>query len=55
MQGMDAIKEMLKKNLCRGDFDSCARYMVFRAKGRESVPSDLYPNQKERAQEILKG
>jgi hypothetical protein len=54
MKGLDTIKEMLKKNLCQNDFNSCARYMVFRGLGREHVPADLYPNQRDRAQELLK-
>jgi hypothetical protein len=53
MQGLEATKEMLKANLCRGDFESCARYTVFKAKGRENVPSDLYPNQRDRARSII--
>ena len=30
---------------CKGDNSGCARYMVFKALGREEVPLDLYPNQ----------
>lgn len=55
MHGLETIKEMLKKNYCKSDFSQCARYLVFKAKGRENVPIDLYPNQQDRAKAILRG
>lgn len=45
--------EMTKKRYCRGDFKSCARYMVCKALGRDKVPTDLYPGQKDRALAML--
>jgi hypothetical protein len=45
---------MFKKAFCRGDNSSCARYMIFVSLGREAVPLDLFPNQVDRALEILK-
>jgi hypothetical protein len=49
MQNMPAAANLLKKRLCQGDNANCARYMVLCALGREKVPSDLSPNQTERA------
>jgi len=46
--------EMLKRRYCLDDYASCARYMVFSGKGKEYVPADLFPNQQDRAGEILK-
>lgn len=51
-QGMGGI---YKKKYCLGDKLQCARYMVFKKLGKPSVPANLYPNQLERAKEILSG
>ncbi|MCK4757852.1 MAG: hypothetical protein KAS67_05330 [Thermoplasmata archaeon] len=48
--GMSA---MYKMNYCRGDYKSCARYMVSKELGKEKVPVDLYPNMCERAKKII--
>ncbi len=39
---------------CVDDFTSCARYQVRKTVGPEKLPGDLYPRQKERADEIIK-
>ena len=53
MANMPAMAEIYKQRYCKGNFQECARYMVFKALGKPSVPSDLFPNQKERALKIL--
>ena len=53
MANMPTIAEMMKKRLCKEDNSECARYMVFKALGKPRVPSDLFPNQIERAQQII--
>jgi len=53
MSSMPTAAEMMKKNYCLGDNTKCARYMVFKALGREKVPVDLFPNQVERAESII--
>lgn len=55
MEMMPAMAEMFKRNYCLGDNSGCARYMVYRAKGKGQVPPDLYPNDRERAEEIVAG
>lgn len=50
-----ATAGLFKNRYCLGDSSNCARHMVFKALGREAVPADLYPNQQERAQELLAG
>lgn len=47
--------DLYKAKYCKGDFSACARYMVKEAWGKESIPADLYPNETERAQEMLRG
>jgi hypothetical protein len=53
MANMPSMAEMMKNRYCRDDFTSCARYRVFKALGREAVPSDLFPNQPENAEQLL--
>lgn len=47
------ITIMIKRKLCRGDNTGCARYMVSKAVGKEHVPTNLIPNQVDRAEEII--
>ncbi|WP_428565867.1 MAG: hypothetical protein ACP59X_05410 [Solidesulfovibrio sp. DCME] len=53
MQNMPAAANSLKKRLCRGDNALCARHMVVVALGRQHVPSDLTPNQLDRAKSLI--
>ena len=39
--------EVLKEKYCRNNNLNCARYMVANALGKEFMPKDLEPNQKE--------
>lgn len=47
------LGSMYKKKYCEGDRSSCARYMVSSRLGKEFVPANLYPNMKDKAEEIL--
>ena len=54
MKSKPATANLMKRKYCKGgDYSSCARFMIFRALGRDAVPSDLFPNQREKAAEIL--
>lgn len=53
MVDMPVTKEITRKRFCKGDNSQCARYMVFKALGRDKVPSALFPSQVEIAQEII--
>lgn len=53
MLNMPGLSEMYKNQFCRQDYSKCARYMVYKELGKENVPLDLFPNQKERAEKIL--
>ena len=54
MGNKPALSEMYKKNFCKGDFVNCARHIVKEALGKQFVPPDLFPNQHERAKELIK-
>lgn len=53
MADMPSMADMYKNRYCRIDHTSCARYRVFEVLGREKVPTDLYPNDGERATALI--
>ncbi len=58
MESMPAMAEMVKAQYCSGDRADnmkCARHMVFVVRGRDGVPSDLYPSELARAEALLAG
>lgn len=54
MQNMPATADILKEKYCKDGYAACARYMVFKALGRPRVPPDLYPQQTEKAEKVIK-
>lgn len=54
MANMPSTASVYKKIYCESDWQTCGRYMIFKAIGRENVPKDLFPNQAERAAAIIK-
>lgn len=55
MENMPGLSNMYKRSYCEGDFAGCARYMVFKAMGKPSVPPDLFPNEQDRARKMING
>jgi hypothetical protein len=54
MKERPAMGQLYKKEFCLGgDNAHCARYMVRTALGRDRVPVDLYPNQIDRAAQLI--
>jgi hypothetical protein len=53
MANMPAMADHYKKKYCQKDNGTCARWVVLQALGREKVPADLFPNQWDRAQQIV--
>lgn len=53
MENMPSMAEMYKQKYCLENNSQCARYMVFEKKGKDRVPKNLFPNQVERAKEML--
>ncbi|HEX8924584.1 MAG TPA: hypothetical protein VF786_02270 [Terriglobales bacterium] len=51
MANMPAVSNLLKQTYCLGDKTTCARYLVSTA--GKPVPTDLFPNDTERAKEVL--
>ncbi len=50
---MPLQSELFKSKYCKGEFEKCARYMVFKALGSEHVPENLFPIQQEKAKKII--
>ncbi|NJN98818.1 MAG: hypothetical protein HC875_34360 [Anaerolineales bacterium] len=53
MTEMPVTAERLKKKYCLTDNSRCARFMVFKALGREKVPIDLFPQNLDRAHQLI--
>lgn len=53
MAGMDAMANAMKMVYCRGSNRNCARWVVFNGLGPQAMPPDLFPNEAERARELL--
>jgi hypothetical protein len=53
---MKEVKEIVRlrqEKYCKDDNMLCARYIVFKALGKENVPADLLPIQVDRAKELI--
>jgi hypothetical protein len=53
MANMPGTAASFKRQYCREDSSSCARYRAFKALGREKVPPDLFPNQVDKVDQII--
>jgi len=53
MANMPSTAAIYKKKYCETDSSSCARHMVFKALGKLRVPADLFPNQTDKAQQMI--
>jgi len=53
MPNKPASAELLKQRLCLGDNKMCARYQVRSVLGPSGVPTDLFPNQTDKARALL--
>ncbi|MBU1220457.1 hypothetical protein KKF34_09110 [Myxococcota bacterium] len=53
MDSMPSTANIMKKKYCQGSFESCARFMIFSKLGKPAVPTDLFPNEVEKAKSII--
>ncbi len=53
MINMPITSEMFKQLYCKNKHKDCARFIVAIALGKEKVPNDLFPNQNERANNLI--
>jgi hypothetical protein len=54
MANMPQTAEVIKTRYCKGNSQDCSRYTIVQALGRDRVPEDLFPNQVDRAREIIR-
>ncbi len=55
MASIPLAADLYKSTYCKGGtFSQCARFMVREVCGKEGTPADLYPNEAERAEAILR-
>lgn len=50
---IESIAHRFKERYCRSCKEACAIYMIYSSCGLDAVPSDLYPNEYDRALDIL--
>lgn len=50
---ISTVGRMRREEYCNGDYTKCARYMVFKALGKENVPRDLLPFQTDKAKQLI--
>ena len=53
MKDTEGLGSLYKKKYCIGDNSECARYMVAKALGRPAVPTTLYPNMTDKANNLI--
>lgn len=53
LANMPTVSGFLKRRYCQDIYSSCARYMVSQSLGSTYVPANLFPSEKQRAQEII--
>jgi hypothetical protein len=53
LKDMPTASDMMKKIYCQWHYKECARYKVAGVVGKDRVPSDLFPSDKERAAVLL--
>jgi len=53
LENKPAEVEKMKEGYCKSNNLNCARYMVVNSLGKESMPADLYPNEKTRAYMLI--
>jgi hypothetical protein len=52
MPDMPAVAGYLKDKYCRGRFETCARFQVYKEFGRKNVPDGLFPHEEDMVPEV---
>jgi hypothetical protein len=55
MDNMPTVSGVYKKIYCHGNNENCARYMIAKRLGVESIPSTVYPNNRDAAAKVISG
>ncbi len=54
MAHMPVMTNVYKEKYCKCGNENCARFVVFKNLGRDAVPKNLFPNQFDTANEIIR-
>lgn len=54
LAAMPVLAEWLKRIYCRNRYPECARYMVRQALGPDKVPKNLFPDDHQRADLLMR-
>nr|WP_321454167.1 hypothetical protein [uncultured Carboxylicivirga sp.] len=54
MSNMPATAAGYKRKYCLGNNEQCARHIVLQKLGGDKVPLNLYPNQVDKAEKLIK-
>ena len=53
MSKQPATAQSMKTRYCMGGNSLCARYLVVKTLGKEKVPANLFPNQMDKAKNLI--
>ena len=53
MKDMPKSSAYIKSRLCLSDYESCARYKIYKECGGKSVPLDLFPHNAEEVNKVI--
>jgi hypothetical protein len=53
MKDMPKSADYIKSKLCLGDYESCARYRIYKEYGGISIPLDMFPNDREEVNRVI--
>jgi hypothetical protein len=53
MKEMPKTAQRMKNRYCLGKFEECARFLIFKALGRDEIPQDLIPIKIDTAKSII--
>lgn len=53
MKDMPKSADYIKSKLCLRDYESCARYRIYKECGGKSIPLDLFPDDTEEVNNVI--
>ena len=54
MPNMPITADLFKKQFCKNNYKACARFIVGITLGKSNGPNDLFPNQNEKVENLIK-
>ena len=54
IENIPSVSESLKNEYCLGDHTTCARFLIFKAIGKEYLPDEVFPHEAQKAAKIIR-